>query len=76
MKKLVCISGKLLFPLQVGNRAIIVSGGDCIYTSRVVEILKESEEIAYFETMNSIYKVSLVPVPFKAALPADLAMCA
>lgn len=76
MKKLVCVSGKLLFPLQVGNRAVIVSGGDCIYTSRVVEILKETGEVACFETMNSVYKVSLVPVPFKAALPADLQMCA
>lgn len=76
MKKLVCISGKLVFPLQVGNRAVIVNGGDCIYTSRVVEILKETAEVAYFETMNSVYKVSLSPVPIRAALPADLPMCA
>lgn len=76
MKKLICVSGKLLLPLQVGNRAVILNGGDCIYTSRVVEILKETAEVAYFETMNSVYKVSLAPVPIKAALPADLAMCA
>lgn len=76
MKKLICISGKLLFPLQVGNHAVIVNGGDCIYTSRVVEILKETGEIAYFETMNSVYQVSLTPIPLKAALPDELALCA
>lgn len=76
MKKTICISGKILFPLQVGNRAVIVKGSDCIYTSRVVEILKETDEIACFETMNSVYTVSLSPVPVKAALPSELAMCA
>ena len=42
MKKLICIGGTILFPLQVGKRAVIVKGGDCIYTSRVVEILSET----------------------------------
>lgn len=63
MKKLICISGKLLFPLQVGTRAVIIKGGDCIYTSRVVEILEETEGVACFETMNSLYQVSLLPIP-------------
>ena len=76
MKKVMHISGRLLFPLKVGNRAVILHGGDCIYTSRVVEILEESEGIACFETMNSVYRVSLVPVPASAALPEELAMCA
>lgn len=76
MKKLICISGKLLFPLQVGTRAVIIKGGDCIYTSRVVEIMEETEGIACFETTNSVYQVSLTPVPIKAALPEELALCA
>ena len=76
MKKLVCISGKILFPLQIGKRAVIVKGGYCIYTSRVVEIWNETEDMAYFETMNSVYKVSLSPVPMKAPLPSELSMCA
>lgn len=76
MKKIICISGRLLFPLRVGNRAVIVNGGDCIYTSRVVEILEETQDAACFETMNSVYKVSFASDPNKSALPASLAMCA
>lgn len=76
MKKTMHISGRLLFPLKVGNRAVILYGGDCIYTSRVVEILEESEGFVCFETMNSVYSVSLSPVPIGAALPEELAMCA
>ena len=71
MKKLICIGGTILFPLQVGKRAVIVKGGDCIYTSRVVE-----KEAVCFETMNSVYRVSLLPVPVKAPLPSELSMCA
>ena len=76
MQKLVCICGNILFPLQSGKRAIIVKGVDCIYTSRVVEIWNETDDMAYFETMNSVYKVSLSPVPMKAPLPFELSMCA
>lgn len=76
MKKLICIGGTILFPLQVGKRAVIVKGGDCIYTSRVVEILSETKEAVCFETMNSVYRVSLLPVPVKAQLPSELSMCA
>lgn len=76
MKKLICISGKIPFPLQVGKRAVIIKGGDCIYTSRVVEILNQTDTVAYFETMNSVYQVSLSPVSVRAALPSELSMCA
>lgn len=76
MKKLMHINGKLLLPLSEGNRAVIASGGSCIYTSRVVEIIEETEALAHFETMNSIYKVALVPNPSEAALPISSAMCA
>lgn len=35
MKKTVCISGSLLFPLEEGKRAIIRHRGGYIYTSAV-----------------------------------------
>ncbi len=76
MKKTVEVCGKLLFPLQEGYRAVIARGGEYIYTSLVVEILEQSTERACFETMNSIYRVSLRPVPAKMTIPPFLAMCA
>ena len=63
MKKTVSISGKVVFPLREGARAVIAYGGDFIYTSRVVEIFEESDDFAHFETMNSIYRVILVSNP-------------
>ena len=75
MKKTVHISGYLLFPLSEGKRAVIQRGGDCICTSRVVEILEQREDYACFETMNSVYCVSApAPIPAQSAVP--LKMCA
>ncbi len=76
MKKTISISGKVVFPLREGARAIIAYGGDFIYTSRVVEIYEVSEDFAHFETMNSIYRVALVPNPVTAAMPEVYAKCA
>ena len=76
MKKIISISGKVVVPLREGARAIIAYGGDFIYTSRVVEIFEVSEDVAHFETMNSIYRVALVPNPVTAAIPEVYAKCA
>ena len=76
MKKIISISGKVVFPLREGERAIIAYGGDFIYTSRVVEIFMVSDDFAHFETMNSIYRVALVPNPITAAIPEVYAKCA
>lgn len=76
MKKIISISGKVVFPLREGARAIIAYGGDFIYTSRVVEIFEVSDDFAHFETMNSIYRVALAPNPVTAALPEIYAKCA
>ena len=76
MKKIISISGKVVFPLREGKRAIISYGGDFIYTSRVVEIFEVSDDFAHFETMNSIYRVALVPNPVTAAIPEVYAKCA
>ena len=66
MKKIVSIEGNLVFPLQVGRRALIRLNGDFIRTSLVVEILVSRADYACFETMNSVYKVSLSPIPAEA----------
>jgi hypothetical protein len=76
MKKIISISGKVVFPLREGARAIIAYGGDFIYTSRVVEIFEVSEDFAHFETMNSIYRVALVPNPVTAVIQEGYAKCA
>ena len=76
MKKIISISGKVVFPLREGARAIIAYGGDFIYTSRVVEIFEVSEDFAHFETMNSIYRVALVPNPVTAVMQEGYAKCA
>lgn len=76
MKKTVMISGNILFSLQEGHRAVICSGGRMIHTSLVVNIIEQTPEFAHFETMNSVYRVILVPSPTEAALPKPLAMCA
>lgn len=76
MKKEVNISGKVVFPLQEGSRAVIVRGGDFIYTSPVVEIREERADFVCFETMNSIYRVCLQPVSIRAAISPFLKMCA
>ena len=76
MKKIISISGKVVYPLREGARAVIAYGGDFIYTSRVVEIFEESDDFSHFETMNSIYRVALVPHPVTVAVPEVYAKCA
>lgn len=75
-KKNVHISGSLASPLKEGLRALLNCGGTFVYTSRVVEIREVNAAHVCFETMNSVYHVSLEPIPFRAALPDKPAMCA
>jgi len=76
MKKTVHISGKVVFPLREGARAIIACSSGFVKTSCVVEIYEESEDLAHFETMNAVYKVALVPQPVTVAMPEIYAKCA
>ena len=76
MKKEVNINGKIVFPLQEGSRAVISTGGAVIYTSPVVGIIEERTDYVCFETMHSVYKVCLQPVPIRAVIPPFLKMCA
>ena len=76
MKKHVSLSGRLLSPLKEGQCAIIQRGGDLIRPSRVVEILEVTDVVVHFETMNTVYQVSMAPVPGAAAALHALRMCA
>ncbi len=76
MKKTVSISGQVVFPLLEGVKAVIACSGGFIRTSRVVAIFEVSDDMAHFETMNSIYRVALVPQPVTAAMPEVYAKCA
>ena len=75
-KKTVCVSGRVMLPIEEGARAVISCGGGFVYTSRVVEIFEVSENMAHFEAMNSIYKVSFVPNPVTAVISVDILRCA
>lgn len=78
MKREVHISGKLIFPLKVGNSAVISRQSDIIRTSVVVSIREENEDYVCFETENSVYQVSMKPVAntARAVLTSFLKMCA
>lgn len=76
MKKIVSISGKVVFPLREGVKAVIACSGGFIRTSRVVEIFEVSDDMAHFETMNAVYKVALAPQPVTASMPEVYAKCA
>ena len=73
MKKEVSINGRIVFPLEEG---VILTDNRLIYTSLVVEIMEERTDYACFETLNSVYKVRLQPVPARVTLPTFLKMCA
>lgn len=49
MKKVVAISGSILFPLKEGYKAVICSGGNIIHTSLVVEIIEQTPEFAHLK---------------------------
>ena len=65
-----------VFPGGEGSGAVILTDNRLIYTSLVVEIMEERTDYACFETLNSVYKVRLQPVPARVTLPTFLKMCA
>lgn len=69
------LQGIALLPLSVGSRAVLLSGGKVIWTSRVVAIQTQTEEQLRFETLNSIYCVTMSPFPYAdaAVLPVSAA---
>ena len=72
IKKSATVSGVLLFPLCVGNRAIILHEGGYTHTSRVVEIHGIQPGNIRLETENTLYR--LLPVPVSQAVDCHPAM--
>ena len=61
-KKYTTMSGTLLLPLCVGNRAIIFHDGGCTSTSVVVAIHSLQPGDIRFETKNTHYRLLLNPM--------------
>ncbi len=76
MKQTIHISGKVIFPLKEGMRAIISYSGRLIQTLPVLTIHEISENTACFETENTIYKVSLISKAVVSQIPKTYAKCA
>lgn len=51
--------GNLLYPVHEGYRAYIQSGDEFFCTSIVVDVLDNNENEIRFETVNSVYEVTL-----------------
>ena len=77
-KKQIVLNGSLLRPLSVGRGALLHAGGNIYHTSRVVAVHEQSDDLVRFETLNSIYCLSMSPFPLAAVspLPVRLAACA
>ena len=66
IKKECCMHGTAVLPINVGERAILFSGGKAIRTSRVVAVQEQTPERLCFETMNTHYIVNMSPFPLAA----------
>ena len=78
-KKSIVMRGALLRPLALGQSALLHAGGKIYHTSRVVAVHEQSDALVRFETLNSIYCLSMSPFPLAACNPLpmmSLAACA
>ena len=76
-KKSIVMRGALLRPLALGQSALLHAGGKVYHTSRVVAV--QSDDLVRFETLNSIYCLSMSPFPLAVCNPLpmmSLAACA
>lgn len=71
-KKSTTLHGTLLYPLMVGQCAMIHSRGQFLRTSRIVAIHSCTAEEICFETMNTNYTLLMSPVPQTAAVSPRL----
>ena len=72
LKKSATVCGTLMFPLCIGNRALILHEGGYIHTSRVEAIHSVSADEIRFETRNTCYR--LLPAPMGQAVDCRPAM--
>lgn len=67
MKKIIEITGEALFPIKVGENAIISEdGSNTRRTSTVINVKEISKNEIHFETRNSIYHLHKQPEKSKS----------
>ena len=75
-KKYTTLSGRLMFPLCVGCRALILHNGSYIHTSRVEAIHSVDSSAICFETRNTHYRLLPAPMSQTAECHPALSMAA
>ncbi len=72
------LEGNLVHPIKVGKPAVFSSDGLLYHTSVVVALHEQTKDHVHFETKNTLYHLSLQPVPATAVSPfrMKLAACA
>lgn len=59
-KKAAVITGRLIYPLNVGMPAYVAVSDGVLKTSTVLEIEEESPTTVYFETRNTLYTLHII----------------
>lgn len=75
-KKYTTLSGRLMFPLCVGCRALIWHNGSYIHTSRVEAIHCVDSNAICFETRNTHYRLLPATISQTAEFHPALSMAA
>ena len=71
-KKTTIMHGVLMYPIKIGECALIYHRGQFIRTSTVVAIHYDAPDAMRFETLNTHYTLLLGPAPQTAANPTML----
>lgn len=71
-KKTTIMHGVLMYPIKIGECALIYHRGQFIRTSTVVAIHYDAPDAMRFETLNTHYTLLLGPAPQAAANPTML----
>ena len=72
MKKIRIVHGTLMYPLEVGSRALIFEEGRYFHTSMVIAIHGVTPRQIRFETMNSHYCLLAPSSPVAADVPVTV----
>lgn len=75
-KKTTIMHGVLMYPIKIGECALIYHRGQFIRTSTVVAIHYDAPDAMRFETLNTHYTLLLGPAPQTAANPTMLMLVA
>mgnify|MGYP000362185948 CR=1 FL=1 len=73
MKNIRIVHGTLMYPLEVGSRALIFEEGRYLHTSTVIAIHGVTPQQIRFETMNSHYCLLAPSSPVAANVPVTVA---